>query len=311
MSSPLPALTSSASVSFDGGSVSSSASPSALAPPPRCSPTCRTTHEFPRQASIMIRILAEPDRITPGHGRGLRDPAASGAPLSSSASPSAPAPYSSPTLSHPSTTYKFPTKEASRSSIHAGTVVAKLAAGLEASLRPFIWVIKETVGLNAEFEARVKDWGMVIRGPAPPYLNFNPSSTTGWNSTVEAVSHGLPLLTWPHFADQFLNKALVVDVLGIGVRVGVKVPATHIWLVKPGELLEVQVGRDLVERAVAEVMDEGPAGAARRARANELGEKVRAVMAEGGSPDTNVKDMIRHIIELPRKEEGKLPVASE
>jgi UDP-glucosyl transferase 73C len=217
--------------------------------------------------------------------------------------------------------------------------VAELAAGLEASRGRFIWVVKETAGLDVEFEARVKDRGLVIRGWAPQMTILSHPSVggflthCGWNSTVEAVSHGLPLLTWPHFADQFLNEALVVDVLGVGVRVGVKVPATHIGLVKPGELLEVQVGRDLVERAVAEVMNEGPAGAARRARANELADKVRAVMVEGGSPDTNVKDMIRHIVELPRKEgmafgaaevvmskgkekkmddtDGKLPVASE
>jgi hypothetical protein len=34
--------------------------------------------------------------------------------------------------------------------------------------------------------------------------------------------------------------------------------------VKPGEVLEVQVWRDGVERAVTDLMDEGPAGAARR-----------------------------------------------
>ncbi|CAO2205594.1 unnamed protein product [Urochloa humidicola] len=180
--------------------------------------------------------------------------------------------------------------------------VAELAAGLEASNRPFIWVVRErptttTTGLDAEFEARVEDRGMVIRGWAPQMAILSHRAVggfvthCGWNSTLEAISYGVPLLTWPHFGDQFLNEALVVDVLGVGVRAGVKVSVTH---VKPGE--EVQVRRDDVERLVAEVMDDGP----RRARAKEVAEKARAAMADGGSSDTNVKDMIRHIVELAR-----------
>jgi len=190
--------------------------------------------------------------------------------------------------------------------------VAELAAGLESSRRPFIWVVKETetAGIDAEYEARVKDRGLIICGWAPQMTILSHPSVgaflthCGWNSVVEAVSHGLPLLTWPHFHDQFLIEALVVDVLGVGVRVGVEVPTTHIGLVKPGQLLEVQAGRDPVERAVAEVMDEGLAGAARRARAKELGDKVRAA-AEDGSRDTNVKNMIGHVMELVCKREEK------
>ncbi|KAJ1261965.1 hypothetical protein BS78_09G069700 [Paspalum vaginatum] len=188
--------------------------------------------------------------------------------------------------------------------------VAELAAGLEASRRPFIWSVKETAGLDEDFDGRVKDYGLVIRGWAPQMTILSHPAVggflthCGWNSALEAISNGVRLLTWPSFADQFLNEALVVDVLGVGVRAGVKVPATHVLLAKPGERQEVQVGRDGVERGVAKLMDEGPAGAARRSRAKELAEKARAAMIEGGSSDTAVKTMVRHIVELARKEKA-------
>jgi len=116
----------------------------------------------------------------------------------------------------------------------------------------------------------------------------------GWNSTLEAISDGVPLLTWPQFADQFLNEALVVDVLGVGVRAGVKVPATHVMLLNPGDPLVVQVGRDDVERVVAELMDDGPAGEARRAKAKELAHSKVAAVTKGSSSDIDVKNMLRH-----------------
>ncbi|CAL4978243.1 unnamed protein product [Urochloa decumbens] len=188
--------------------------------------------------------------------------------------------------------------------------VAELAAGLEASRRPFVWAAKETAAaIDAEFEERVKGRGLVVRGWAPQMaILAHPAvggflTHCGWSSVQESLVHGVPMLTWPQFVDQFMNEALVVDVLGVGVRSGASVPATHVAVVKPGEVLEVQVWRDGVERAVAELMDEGPAAEASRAKAKELGVKMRTAMAEGGSSEAEVNDLVRHVTEIAKKRE--------
>jgi len=94
---------------------------------------------------------------------------------------------------------------------------------------------------------------------------------------------GLPIATWPHFAEQFVNEKLAVDVLRVGVPVGVKDAAP--WGV---EAAAVVATREDVARAVAAVMDGGEEGSTRRARAAELGRNARDAVARGGSSDQNV-----------------------
>lgn len=99
---------------------------------------------------------------------------------------------------------------------------------------------------------------------------------------MEAMSHGMPMLmTWPYFADQFLNETLLIDVLGVVIRARVKVPASHVALVKLGEVLEVQVGRDNIKRKVAELKEDVLAGVARQVRVKAITTKVGAAMDEG------------------------------
>ncbi|KAL6626848.1 hypothetical protein ACP70R_030574 [Stipagrostis hirtigluma subsp. patula] len=181
--------------------------------------------------------------------------------------------------------------------------LAELGLGLEASKKPFIWVIKagnkfpEVEEWLAEgFEERVKDRGMIIRGWAPQVMILWHQAIggfmthCGWNSTIEGICAGVPMITWPHFADQFLNEKLVVDVLKTGVEVGVQ-EVTH-W---GHEQKDITVTRDAVETAVCKLMDEGEAAEEMRMRAKDFGVKARKALGEGGSSYNNIKLLIQEM----------------
>ncbi|RWV89362.1 hypothetical protein GW17_00048489 [Ensete ventricosum] len=114
----------------------------------------------------------------------------------------------------------------------------------------------------------------------------------GWNSTVEAVSAGVPMITWPHFADQFLNEKLVVEVLRIGVALKMNTSISRIADDSEGLI----TGED-VEKAVAELLGGGAEAEERRKRAKELGEKAKKAMV-GGPSCEDLTLMIRHVVEL-------------
>ncbi|KAF0913580.1 hypothetical protein E2562_023294 [Oryza meyeriana var. granulata] len=177
----------------------------------------------------------------------------------------------------------------------------ELGLGLEASGHPFIWAVKSpdrhgeaALAFLRELEARVAGRGLLIWGWAPQALILSHGAVgafvthCGWNSTLEAATAGLPVVAWPHFADQFLNAKMVVEVLGIGVGVGVEEPLVYQRVRK-----EIVVGRETVEAAVRSVMDGGEQGEARRRRARALAAKARVAMREGGSSHANLVDLVK------------------
>ncbi|GJN00361.1 hypothetical protein PR202_ga17786 [Eleusine coracana subsp. coracana] len=178
--------------------------------------------------------------------------------------------------------------------------VIELGLGLEASGYPFIWVVRnaeedETVrDFLRELEARVAGRGLLVKEWAPQVLILSHAAVggfvthCGWNSTMEAVTAGLPVVTWPHFTDQFLNEKMAVEVLDIGVSVGVKEPLTYQAVKK-----EIVVRRDVVEKAVRSVMDGGEEGEERRRRARALADKARVAVQEGGSSHDNLLDLVK------------------
>ncbi|KAI7747220.1 LOW QUALITY PROTEIN: hypothetical protein M8C21_008474, partial [Ambrosia artemisiifolia] len=182
------------------------------------------------------------------------------------------------------------------------------SSALEASKSPFIWVIRAGDGAKEVekwlsengFENRIKDRGLIIRDWAPQLVILSHPSVggflthCGWNSMLEGVSAGVPMITWPQFAEQFLNEKLVVDVLGIGVGVGA--PGVVHW--GEEDRFGVTVKREQIKTAIEKVMEVGSEGNERRTKVKALGMVAKKAIEEGGSSHHNLTLLIQDLMEL-------------
>ncbi|XP_020267494.1 UDP-glycosyltransferase 73E1-like [Asparagus officinalis] len=136
--------------------------------------------------------------------------------------------------------------------------------------------------------------GLVLRGWVPQVAILRHPAIggflthCGWNSCLEGITAGLPMITWPQFSEQFVNERFLVDVLKIGVSVGAKVCSGS-------EEKRTLVKAEEVTKAVNEVMGDGEEAEERRKRAKGLAAMAREAMEEGGS---SYAEMSRLILEL-------------
>lgn len=184
--------------------------------------------------------------------------------------------------------------------VFVGEQIREIALGLEAAGHPFVWVVRNA---NEEwfpkgFEERIniEGKGMLIRGWAQQLMILNHDAVggfvthCGWNSVLEGISAGLPIVTWPLFAEQFYNEKLLVQLVKVGVEVGSKVYSLT------SEYRPV-VGAALVEEAVRRVMGDGEEAEGRRRRAKDLGEKARRAVEKGGSSYNDIGNLINELLE--------------
>ncbi|CAK8543946.1 unnamed protein product [Lathyrus sativus] len=192
----------------------------------------------------------------------------------------------------------------------ASSQLIELALGLEETKMAFIWVIRDGVNKSRElekwisdekFEERNKGRGLIIRGWAPQMVILSHPSIggflthCGWNSTLEGISFGVPMVTWPLFADQFLNEKLVTQVLKIGVSLGAKV----VMEFGEEEKLGIVVKKESIKEAICNVMDEeDQESKERRERASELSEMAKRAVEKGGSSYINMSLLIQDIMQL-------------
>ncbi|XP_045813418.1 scopoletin glucosyltransferase-like [Trifolium pratense] len=172
----------------------------------------------------------------------------------------------------------------------------EIAMGLEAAEHNFIWVVKKKNGdgekcILERFERRMKGKGLIIRGWSPQRLILEHKAIgafvthCGWNSTIEAVTVGVPMITWPVGAEKFYNEKLVTDVLKIGVAVGVKK-----WVGVVGD----SVKWNAVEKAVKRIM-EGEEAEEMRKKVKLLAQMAKKAVEEGGSSSSQLNAFIEEL----------------
>ncbi|XP_023005628.1 UDP-glycosyltransferase 73C3-like [Cucurbita maxima] len=196
--------------------------------------------------------------------------------------------------------------------------IIELGLALEALNRPFIWVIRQTEATKNQlekwlsesgFEERTKVRGLVVRGWAPQVLILSHPAAgafvthCGWNSTIEGITTGVPMVAWPLFADQIFNQRLIVQLLKVGVSVGVE--RSVVW--GGEEEVGVQVKMESIRDAIEKVMD-GDGNKEMRRRLRDLAERAKAAMEEGGSSNLNLKLLIEDITQIKAQGPRKYPI---
>lgn len=162
--------------------------------------------------------------------------------------------------------------------------MTELAWGLELSQQRFIWIVRNPFDSNTSgtlfsvggeqsnpieylpdgFMNRVKDVGLVVPSWAPQVDILAHKATggflshCGWNSTLESIVHGVPIIAWPLYAEQAMNAKLLVQELGVAVR-------SRADYAENGTV----VRREEIERVVRLVMEDKK-GHSLRSRVNEL-----------------------------------------
>ncbi|OAY74709.1 UDP-glycosyltransferase 87A2 [Ananas comosus] len=103
--------------------------------------------------------------------------------------------------------------------------VEELALGLKLSGHPFLWSMRtEEEDDDVGGVAGVGEKGMVVPWCEQSRVLCHPSvggflTHCGWNSTLEGLYAGVPMLTYPLVWDQYPNSKMVVDEWGVGLRV--------------------------------------------------------------------------------------------
>ncbi|KAG9158917.1 hypothetical protein Leryth_013301 [Lithospermum erythrorhizon] len=107
------------------------------------------------------------------------------------------------------------------------------AWGLIGSEQPFLWVIRDNSVNGADFNPQLPDGFEEIIGERGCMVKWAPQKKVlghsavggfwthcGWNSTLESISEGVPMICRPDFGDQLINAKYVTDIWNVGLEMG-------------------------------------------------------------------------------------------
>ncbi|CAN1847044.1 Isoflavone 7-O-glucosyltransferase 1 [Linum perenne] len=171
--------------------------------------------------------------------------------------------------------------------------ITEIAIGLERSGARFLWVVRspapggETGGILPEgFLERTEEKGLVVKSWAPQMEVLNHESVggfvthCGWNSVLESVCAGVPMLGWPIYAEQKMNRHFLVRDIGVVMEL---IESEEDGMVSAGEL----------EKRVVELMSvDSVKGKAVRERVRAMKEGAAAAMSDGGSSVAAIKKFV-------------------
>ncbi|XP_070037356.1 anthocyanidin 3-O-glucosyltransferase 2-like [Nicotiana tomentosiformis] len=173
--------------------------------------------------------------------------------------------------------------------------VKEIANALESSGYHFLWSLrrpppKDKLQFPSEFEnpeevlpegffQRTKGRGKVIGWAPQLAILSHPSvggfvSHCGWNSTLESVRSGVPIATWPLYAEQQSNAFQLVKDLGMAVEI--KMDYREDFNTRNPPLVKAEE----IEDGIRKLMDSENKI---RAKVTEMKDKSRAALLEGGS----------------------------
>ncbi|KAJ6836752.1 7-deoxyloganetin glucosyltransferase-like [Iris pallida] len=168
--------------------------------------------------------------------------------------------------------------------------LTEFAWGIANSGCGFLWVIRpdivkgepEPAALPAEFLAETSRRGLVTTWCRQEDVLGHPSvggflTHCGWNSTMEAVSVGVPLICWPVLAEQQTNCRYLCDEWGMGLEIG------------------EDVRRGEVEEKIRELMG-GEKGVEMRKNAIKWKESACRAAGPGGKSSLHLERLLKDVI---------------